>query len=143
MTIYHFMSIQMTDVTCIWRCLLCFLTWLCHLYGCHYGLLFLFSACLHIVICQPTICAMFVNFPYITSCFYYYYIFDTLWYWQCIPCFYIVIISSHNIVASICYCHVDRFIPEVAILSYDYKPILNIVVRKLSMVGTCKPWTSF
>jgi hypothetical protein len=55
----------------------------------------------------------------------------------------IVIISSHNIVASICYCNVDRFIPEVTILSYDYKPILNIVVRKLSMVGTCKPWTSF
>ncbi len=68
-TIYHIISIQTIDVTCIWRCLLCFLTWLCGLCGCHRGLLFLLSTWLHIVICHPTICAMFINLPYITLCF--------------------------------------------------------------------------
>jgi hypothetical protein len=28
-------------------------------------------------------------------------------------------------------------------LRYDYKPTLNTIVRKLSMVGTCKPWNNF
>jgi hypothetical protein len=63
-TIYHFMSIQTINVTCIWKCLLCFLTWLCHLYGCHRGLLFLLSTCLHIVICEShnlcNLCRYFV-----------------------------------------------------------------------------------
>jgi hypothetical protein len=68
-TIYHFMSIQTIIVACIWRCLLWFLTWLYCLCGCHYGLLFLLSVCLHIVICHPTICAIFINLPYITLCF--------------------------------------------------------------------------
>jgi hypothetical protein len=63
------MSIQTTYVTCIWRCLLWFLTWLCCFYGCHGGLLFLLSTCLHIVICHSTICAMFVNLPCINVCF--------------------------------------------------------------------------
>ncbi len=68
-TIYHFMSIQTTNVTCIWRCILYFLTWLCCLCGCHHGLLFFLFACLHIVICLPTICVMFINLPCITLCF--------------------------------------------------------------------------
>ncbi len=68
-TIYHFMSIQTTNETCISRCILCFLIWLCCLYGCHCGMLFLFSTCFHIVICHPIICVMFVNFPCITLCF--------------------------------------------------------------------------
>jgi hypothetical protein len=61
-TIFHFMSIQTIDVACIWMCLLWLLTWLCCFCGCHGGLLFIVFACLHIVICHPTICAMFVTF---------------------------------------------------------------------------------
>ncbi len=34
---------------------------LCCLYGCHYGLLLLLFACLHIVISHSTICAIFVD----------------------------------------------------------------------------------
>jgi hypothetical protein len=51
----------------------------------------------------------------------------------------IVIPSSHNIVASLCYCSVDCFIPVITILKYDYKPTLNTVINKLFVVGTCKP----
>jgi hypothetical protein len=53
--------------------------------------------------------------------------------------FVVIIPFSHNIVASLCHCNVDCFILVVAILKYDYKPALNIVVRKLFVVGTCKP----
>ncbi len=42
----------------------------------------------------------------------------------------IVMFSSHNIVASLCCCNVDCFIPIVAILKYDYILALNIIVRK-------------
>jgi hypothetical protein len=55
----------------------------------------------------------------------------------------VVIPSSHNIATSSCCCNVDHFIPAVIIIRYDYKPTLNIVVRKLSMVGTCKPLAKF
>jgi len=79
-TIYHFMSIQTTSVTCIWRCLVCFFTWLCCLSSCHYGLLFLLSSCFHIMIFHPTICVMFINLSCITLCFCWYYMFDILWY---------------------------------------------------------------
>ncbi len=49
----------------------------------------------------------------------------------------IFIPSSHNIVTSLC-CHsVERFIRVVAIMRYDYKITLNIIVNKLSVVGTC------
>jgi hypothetical protein len=68
-TIYHFMSIQTTYATCMWRCLLCFLTWLCRLCGLHRGILFFLFACRRIVICHPTICAMFINHPCIILCF--------------------------------------------------------------------------
>jgi hypothetical protein len=51
----------------------------------------------------------------------------------------IVIFFSHNIIASLCCYNVDCFIPVVVILKYDCKLILNTIVRKLSMVGTCKP----
>ncbi len=87
-TIYHFMSIQTIDVACTWRCLLCFLIWLCCFCGCHYSLLFLISRCFHIVIRHSTICAIFFNLPYITMCFRWCYMFGILWYWKCTPCFY-------------------------------------------------------
>jgi hypothetical protein len=77
--LYHFMSIQTTNVACIWRCLLWFLTWLCYVYDYHHGLL-LFSACFHIVVCHPIICATFISIFYITFCFYSCYLFRTLWY---------------------------------------------------------------
>jgi len=51
----------------------------------------------------------------------------------------VVIPSSHNIATSLCYCNVDHFIPAVTISRYDYKPALNIVLRKLFVVGTYKP----
>jgi hypothetical protein len=55
----------------------------------------------------------------------------------------IVMPSSHNIVASLCCCSVDRFILAIVILRYDYNPPLNTIVKKLSLVSTCKPWASF
>jgi len=51
----------------------------------------------------------------------------------------VVMPSSHNIAASLCCCNVDHFIPIVVILRYDYKPALNIIVKKLYVVGNCKP----
>ncbi len=51
--------------------------------------------------------------------------------------------SSHNIIASLCYCNVDRFILTIVIMRYDYNPALNTIVRKLYVVSTCKPWASF
>jgi hypothetical protein len=129
--ICHFMSIQTIDVACIWRCLMWFLIWLCCLYGCHCGLFFLLFAFLHIVIHHPTICVIFVSLPYITMCFHWYCLFGTVWYWKCIPCSAIVMLS-HNIAASLCCCSVDHFISIITIMRYDCKPILNTIVRKLS-----------
>jgi hypothetical protein len=40
----------------------------------------LLSACLHIVIRHPTICAIFVNLPNIIFCFCWCYMFGILWY---------------------------------------------------------------
>jgi hypothetical protein len=51
--------------------------------------------------------------------------------------------SSHNIITSLCCCSVECFILGIIILRYDYKPALNIVVRKLFVVSTCKTWTNF
>jgi hypothetical protein len=79
-TIYHFMSIQTIDAACTWRCLLCFLIWLCCLCGCHCSLLFLISRCLHIMIRHSTICAIFFCLPYITMCFWWCSLFGILWY---------------------------------------------------------------
>jgi len=51
----------------------------------------------------------------------------------------IIIFFSHNITASLrCY-NVDHFILVVAILRYYYKIVLNAIIKKISMVGTCKP----
>jgi hypothetical protein len=44
--------------------------------------------------------------------------------------FAIVMPSSHIIVASLCCCSVDHFILVVAILRYDYKLALNIIIGK-------------
>jgi hypothetical protein len=51
----------------------------------------------------------------------------------------IIMPSSHDIVASLYCCNVDYFIPPIVILKYDYKPTLNTIIKKLFMVGTCKP----
>jgi hypothetical protein len=51
----------------------------------------------------------------------------------------VVIFSSNNIATSLCCYNVDRFIPIVVIMRYDYKLVLNTVVKKLFVVGTCKP----
>jgi hypothetical protein len=126
-TFYHFMSIQTTNVACIWRCILWFFILLCCFYDCHYGLL-LFSSCFDIVISHSTICAIFVNLSYITLCFWYCCLLSTLWYWKYFPC--LIIPFSHNIVASLWCCGVDHFIFVVVILRYDYKPTLNTIGRK-------------
>ncbi len=55
----------------------------------------------------------------------------------------VVITSSHNIAASLCCCNVDRFILVITIKRYDCKLAPNTIVRKLSMVSTCKPWTNY
>jgi hypothetical protein len=57
--------------------------------------------------------------------------------------FVIVIPSSNNIATSLCCYNVDNFILIVQILGYDCKPVLNTIVRKLYMVGICKPWVNF
>jgi hypothetical protein len=64
---------------------------LCGLYGFHCNMLFILFTCFHIMFHHLTICAMFVNLPYITLCFCWCYMFSTLWYWKCTPCF----CSSH------------------------------------------------
>jgi len=51
----------------------------------------------------------------------------------------VVIPSSHNIATSLCYCSVDHFILAIKIVRYDCKPVLNTIVKKFLMVGTCKP----
>jgi hypothetical protein len=55
----------------------------------------------------------------------------------------VVMPSSHNIVAFLCYCSVDCFILEVTILRYDCKSTLNIIIIKLFVVNTYKPRTNF
>ncbi len=51
----------------------------------------------------------------------------------------IVSFFSHNIATSLYCCNVDRCIPTIIILRYDFKPNLNIIVKILFMVGICKP----
>jgi hypothetical protein len=51
----------------------------------------------------------------------------------------IVIPSSHNITTFLCCYRVGRFIPAVIIPRYDCNPTLNKVVKKLFVVGICKP----
>ncbi len=129
-TVYHFMSIQTTNVACIWRCLLWFLTLLCYLCGYHYGLfLFLFTR-LHIVNIHSTICSILVSLPCILLN-----VFGGAAYLVLCgtenafltPT--IVIFSSHNIPTSLCCYSVDRFMLVVTILRYDYKSTLNIIIK--------------
>jgi hypothetical protein len=68
-TICHFMSIQTTNVTCIQRCLLRFLTRLGCFCNCHCSLFLLLSTCLHIMISHSIICVKFVSLPCIIMCF--------------------------------------------------------------------------
>jgi hypothetical protein len=51
----------------------------------------------------------------------------------------IVMPSSHNITASLCYCSVNHFIFAIAIMRYDYKLVLNNIIKKKIVVGICKP----
>jgi len=51
----------------------------------------------------------------------------------------IIILFSYNIAASLCYYNVDCFMHVIVILRYDCKLALNIVVKKLSMVGIYNP----
>jgi len=57
--------------------------------------------------------------------------------------FAIVIPSSHSITALLCYSSVDYFNLAIAILRYDCKLTISIIVKKLFMVGTYKPWVNF
>jgi hypothetical protein len=52
--------------------------------------------------------------------------------------FVVVMPSSHNIATSLCYI-VGHFILAIVIIRYDYKLIVNTVVRTLFVVGTCRP----
>jgi hypothetical protein len=57
--------------------------------------------------------------------------------------FVLIMPFPHNIATSLC-CYNDyHFILVVIIMKYNCKPILNIIVKKLFVVGTCKPWASF
>jgi hypothetical protein len=112
-----------------------FLTWLCCLCGSHHGMLFLLSTCLHIMICHPIICAMFVNLPYIIVFLLVLHALVLYGTNNALLVSAIVIPSSHNITAFLCYCNVDRFIPTITIMRYDYKHALNTIVGKLSIVG--------
>jgi hypothetical protein len=49
--------------------------------------------------------------------------------------FVVIIPSSHNIAAYLCYCSVDCFIHVVTILRYDCKLALNTIVRILIVVS--------
>jgi len=51
----------------------------------------------------------------------------------------VVMFFSHNITTSLCCYNVNLFILGIAILRYDCKPALKTIVKKLFVVGTCKP----
>jgi hypothetical protein len=140
-TIYHFMFIETIDVACIWQCLMCFLTPLCYFYGYHYGLFFLLSACLHmfpqfvqyLLIFLVLLC-VFGGAAYLVLC-------GTK---SALLAFAVVMPFSHNITTFLS-CSVDLFIFIIVILRYNWKHVLNIIIKKLSMVGTCMthpqtPW---
>ncbi len=130
-------------MACIWRCLLWLLTWLCCLYGCHCGFFFFFfHVCtLWFVVPQFVQClsiflilfCVFISATYLVLC-------GTK---SALLASTIIMPFSHNIATSLCCCNVDYFILIAAILKYDYKLVLNTIVRKLSMVSTCKPWANF
>ncbi len=141
--ICHFMSIQTTNVVCIWRCLLLFLL------GCAtsmvatvvYYFLLLHVSMLWYVIPQFVQCLLvflvllcvFVG----ATCFILYGAQSEL------LASVVVMPSSHNIATSLCYCNVDYFILVVIIMRYDCKLVLNTTIKKLFVVGIYKPWTNF
>jgi hypothetical protein len=119
-TICHFISIQTTNVACVWRCLLWFLTWLCYLL-------------VAIVVCSFFFLHVFTLWFVIPQFVQYLLVFPILLYiFAGVTClvlcgtksallaFVVVMPSSHNIVTSLCYCSVDYFIPVVIIMRYDY-----------------------
>ncbi len=125
-------------MACIWRFFLWFFIQFCCLCGCHYGLFLLLFACLHIVINHSTICIILVSFPCITMGFCYCNCLVLCGTKSALLASAIVIPFTHNIATSLYCCNVDHFIHVVAILRYDYKHALNIIV-----VGICKPWANF
>jgi len=51
-------------------------------------------------------------------------------------------VSSQITTTSLCLINVFLAIPDVANLTYGYKPTLNIVVKNTSIAFTCKQLTS-
>jgi hypothetical protein len=142
-TICHFISMQTTYVACIWRFFYSF--WL----GCAtfmvttvvYFFFFLRVSTLWFVIPQFVQClsifhVLFSVFIYVA----YSIIYGTK---DAFLVSIVVMFSSHNIVTSLCYCSVDFFILSIVILRHNFKHVLNTIVRKLFMVGICKPWASY
>jgi hypothetical protein len=77
-TIYHFMSIQTTDVTMHMKMSFMFFDLVVlPLWLPLWFFFFFFYMSPH---CHPTICAMLVSLPYVTLCFCWCYLFGTLWY---------------------------------------------------------------
>ncbi len=103
---------------------------------CHCNLLLLLSTCFHIVISHSIIWQYLFSLPYIIVCFWWCCMFSTK---SALLDSIVVMPSSHNIATSLCCYSVEIFIPIVIIIRYDYKFILDIVVKKLSVVSTCKP----
>jgi hypothetical protein len=91
------------------------------------------------VIRHPKICAMFVSLPCIILCFVGATCLVLYGTESALLASIVVMPFSHNLVASLCCCSVNRFISTEAMLKYYYKPVLNTIVQKISMVGTCKP----
>ncbi len=102
----------------------------------------LFSTCLHIVINHSIICAL-VNFPSFTLCFWWCYLFCLCGTYSAFFAYAIIIFFWHNIVASLWCWSVDRFIPIVTILMYEFELAVNTIIRKLFVVVIYKPSVSF
>jgi hypothetical protein len=141
-TIHHFMSIQTIYVACIRTCFLFF--WLCWVAS--IATIVGYSFFLHV----STLWLVIPQFvQYLLIFFALLYVFNGVAYFV----FYgidnaplalaIIIPSSHNIVASSCYWNVNNFILVVTILKYDCKLALNTTIKKLFVVGTCKPRANF
>jgi hypothetical protein len=119
--VFHFMSIQPTNVACIWRCLLWFLTLLAtsmattlvySFFFLHVSTLWLFipQFVQYLLVFLILLCG-FGDVTRLVLCGTKNVLFVSI----------IIIPSSHNNIASLCCCSLDRFIPKIAILKYDYK----------------------
>jgi hypothetical protein len=107
------------------------------------GCFFFFLHVFKFMIRHPIIYVMFVNLPYIILIFIGVTYFVLCGIKSALLVSTIVMPSSHNIVVSLCCCSVNCFVFVFTILKYDCKPALNLIVKNLSVVGTCKPWANF